>query len=257
MKDLIFFIKNIFNPYRFEFSLAFANSFYPEFTKKELDFIMYAKIEKASNIFDNEDTQLINTETKNKYTFMDRLRGIFSGRKGLPDPNKEYTMDDWINAQKNPVSRLLNNIAHKTASVVKSALNRREAEKNKNINIPSTPSQNFEMSQTTTARQDKVDIVIPVEKNVQNVKKPFVPLKVETINIDDKGLEEAKAELIQKGESSSEITNNKKPKIAPVNIDFDSKGLEEAELSVSNENKDSKSPVSNPTKTSNEEIELE
>ena len=176
MEDLIFFIKNIFNPYRLEYSLAYSNYVYPKFEKKELDFIMYAKNENVSNIFNKEEKQLIDTETKTKFNLIDRIRGIFSGRKGLPDPNQEYTMDDWINAQKNPVSRLLNNIAHKTSTMVKNAFARRENEKSKNINIPSTPSQNFEIAQSSTNQQENRTIIVPVEKNVQNVKKPFVPL---------------------------------------------------------------------------------
>lgn len=239
MEDLIFFIKNIFNPYKLEYSLAYSNYDYPKFEKKELDFIMYAKNENASNIFNKEEKQLIDPETKAKFSLMDRIRGIFSGRKGLPDPNQEYTMDDWINAQKNPVSRLLNNIAHKTSTMVKNALARRENEKSKNINIPSTPSQNFEMSQNTSQQENRT-IIVPVEKNVQNVKKPFVPLKVENIDLDDKGLEEAKVDIIKDEDKLvSHTTDKSKSDISVENVNFDSKGLEEAKTVTAKDNKES------------------
>lgn len=257
MKELIFFIKNIFNPFRFEFSLAFANYSYPEFSKKELDFIMYAKIEDSSNIFDKEETQLIDpSDQKTKFGIVDRIKGLFSGRKGLPDPNQEYTMDDWINAQKNPVSRLFNNIVHKTASMVKNALDRRESNQNKNINIPSTPSQNFEMAQNNT-QQEARNIIVPVEKTIPNTKKPFVPLQntelqVESIDLDSKGLEEAKAEIDTK---ETTTISDKKSGIVVENIDLDSNGLKEAELAVSQENTTDK-PVTKKTDI-DKEFEIE
>lgn len=254
MEDLIFFIKNIFNPYRFEFSLAFANSFYPEFSKKELDSIMYAKTESASNIFNKEENnQLIDSNTQKKYSIMDRIRGIFSGRKGLPDPNQEYTMDDWINAQKNPVSRFFNNIARSTASMVKKVLSKSEQTKNENINIPSTPSQNFEMAENAFNSSDR-NIIVPVSKKIDNVEKSQnTGIAVETINFNSEELEEAKAELASEKNLENSTSTKKTPLVSDIN--FDSKGLEEAKSSIPKEN-NNKTISETPSKSSNEEIEI-
>ena len=184
---------------------------------------------------------------------MDRIRGIFSGRKGLPDPNQEYTMDDWINAQKNPVSRFFNNIARSTASMVKKVLSKSEQSKNENINIPSTPSQNFEMAENAFNSSDR-NIIVPVSKKIDNVEKSQnTGIAVETINFNSEELEEAKAELASEKNLESSTSTKKTPLVSDIN--FDSKGLEEAKSSIPKGN-NNKTISETPSKSSNEEIEI-
>ncbi len=234
MEDLIFFIKNIFNPHKFEFCLASVNSFYPDFTQKELNFIMYAKSENVKNIFNKEDNQLITQEEKNKYTIMDRLRGFFSKTRRLPDPNssKEYTMDEWIDAQKNPVSRLFNNIARSTASAVKNMLSKKEISSKEITNQPTTPSQNFEMP-VKNSTDKTTSVIIPPFNKTKTAETPFVPLEnntVETQNLTPEELETTNSESSLDGTSDSKPT---KKSSMVASIKFDSKGLEKANSSLS------------------------
>ncbi|MCI8276659.1 MAG: hypothetical protein HFJ46_01795 [Clostridia bacterium] len=197
---MIYFIsllKDLFNSYKFEHSLAFE-CYNSTFNKKELSFIMYAQnLENEENNYENSDYITEIDDSNKKTSLLDRFKALFNKQKALPDPNREYTMDDWINAQKNPISRMFSNIMEASTHAIQNILSKMQSKKIEKQNIPTTPSQNFEMSNKSTA-EDR-GVINPIFPKPIAKQKPFVPLKntpvVEEISIDDSELVEEKNTL--------------------------------------------------------------
>lgn len=211
MNNIIILINNLFCNYKQNkaYSLAFETAFNINLPSKELGFIMFAQ----NNDFEtdisqeNDDYIMEVDDSSQKTSIWDRIKGAFNKQKALPDPNKEYTMDDWIKAQKNPISRAFTNIMESATHFVQSAFAKSQTKKMEYINIPTTPSQNFEKVTTVeVAQKNEIPtfIVPPAKPKApsQTPAKPFAPLSNNLVVEEIKVINEPKIDKDNKGKVS-------------------------------------------------------